>query len=136
MHDSASPCCFLTHPNFSQELDDFLSHHGVQQTTAEEVLEHHERLFLQHFYNSSPMFTNKHLGPAQGFSGFEVYWLHMVIPNSNLSRTQMPKSYFYKTENHISFLCLNSHLQNYKDSKLRAVATKRLSDMLEVIKAH
>lgn len=81
-------------------------------------------------------FPSKHLGIAQGFSGFMVYWIHMVIPNSGLSRTQLPKGYFYKQNGHISFLCLNSHIQNYKDSKLRTVANERLKEIGEVLKTN
>jgi len=73
---------------------------------------------------------------AQGFSGFAVYWLHMVVPNSGVSRTQVPKTYFYKTDDHISFLRLNSHIQNYKDAKLRKIARERLREIIEVLKTH
>jgi hypothetical protein len=82
------------------------------------------------------MFTPKHMGIAQGFGGFTVYWIHLVIPGCNLSRTQFPKAYFYKSDGHISFLCLDSHMQNYKDAKLRIVAGDRLKEITEVIKTH
>jgi len=136
MHDSSSPCCFFHHQSFMIELDQFISKHGTQEASLEETIDHIENLLFAHFYKRSPMFTQKHLGLAQGFSGFTVYWLHMVIPNCNLSRTQFPKAYFYKTDGHISFLCLDSHIQNYKDAKLRATATQRLKEMIEVLKTH
>lgn len=136
MHDSSSPCCFIHHPYFLKELNEFVDKHGSQDASPEEAINNIQNLLITHFYKKSPMFTPKHLGQAQGFNGFNVFWLHMVIPNCNLSRTQLPKAYFYKTDNHISFLCLNSHIQNYKDSKLRVIAADRLQQMIEVIKTH
>lgn len=104
--------------------------------TAEETFKNIERLLVKQFYMKIISITPKHIGIAQGFSGFTVYWLHLIIPNSNLSRTQMPKAYFYMSDSHITFLCLDSHIQNYRDSKLRQVAQKRLEEMIDVLKTH
>ncbi len=136
MHDSSSPCCFVHHPSFIKELEEFVGKHGSQDTSADETINNIQRLLFTHFYNKNPMFTPKHLGQAQGFSAFTIFWLHMVIPNCVLSRTQLPKAYFYKTDGHISFLCLDSHIQDYKDSKLRSVAAERLQEMIELLKTH
>lgn len=136
MHDSSSPCCFVHHSSFMDELEEFISKHCSTDTSAQETMDNIRKLLLKHFYDRIAMFTPKHLGAAQGFGGFTIFWLHMVIPNSNLSRTQLPKAYFYKTDGHISFLCLDSHLQNYKDAKLRAIASARLQEMIEVLKTH
>lgn len=129
-----TPCCFTHHPKFIKELTEFTHKHSVD--SFDEALVNIERLLTKHFYSKIISFTSKHLGIAQGFSGFSVYWIHLIIPNSGISRTQQPKSYFLKLDNHISFLCLNSHIHNYKDSKLRKIAKDRLSDMVEVIKTH
>lgn len=131
-----TPCCFTHHPKFIEEIEKFINHHCSETIATEESIKNIERLLTKHFYEKSLQFTAKHLGQAQGFSGFTVYWLHMVIPNCGLSRTQIPKMHFYKANSHISFLCLNSHLQNYKDSQLRKLAYQRLLEMIEVIKTH
>jgi hypothetical protein len=130
------PCCFVHNPLFLEELDKFIIKHCNVPSNSQETIENIQRLLTKHFFNNYLSFTAKHLGLAQGFDGFTVYWLHLVIPESGLSRTQHPKAYFLKIESHISFLCLNSHLQNYKDSKLRKVAQTRLEDILEVLKTH
>lgn len=130
-----TPCCFVHHPKFYEELTGFISGHAPN-TTIEETISNIERLLVKHFYLKNISFTPKHLGLAQGFSGFTVYWLHLVVPNSNVSRTQLPKAYFYRSDSHISFLCLDSHITNYKDSKLRRVAQERLEDIIEVLKTH
>lgn len=136
MHDSSSLCCFAHHPTFIEELNEFITKYGTADASVDETVRYLENLFETHFYKKIPTFTAKHLGQAQGFNGFTVFWVHMVIPNCNLSRTQYPKAYFYKTDNHLSFLCLDSHLQNYKDAKLRATAIGRLEEMVEVLKTH
>ncbi|MCX6726182.1 MAG: hypothetical protein NT052_02635 [Candidatus Shapirobacteria bacterium] len=128
-----SLCFFTHHPKFIQELEEFINNH-VSASSAEETINNIERLLVKHFYDKDVSFTPKHFGMAQGFNGFEVYWLHMVIPNSGLSRTQVPKAYFYKNNEYISFLCLDSHIQNYKDAKLRKVAEERLREIIEVLK--
>jgi len=136
MHDVSSPCCFIHHSSFILELEEFITKHGFIDASSEETMAGQQNLLLAHFYKNSPRFTAKHCGQAQGFNGYAVYWLHMVVLNCNLSRTQHPKAYFYKTDGHICFLCLDSHIQNYKDSKLRSVANQRLLEMIEVLKTH
>lgn len=131
-----TPCCFIHHPIFIQELSEFIEKHCGTSASQEETINGLEKLLITHFYKRIISFTEKHLGTAQGFNGFSIYWLHMAIPNSGLSRTQMPKMYLYKQDGHISFLCLDSHIQNYKDSKLREVANKRLEEMIEVLKVN
>ena len=123
---------FSHHPRFTQELEEFIEHHCGGNTTATQTVDYIQNLLLKHFDQNSQMFTSKHLGKAEGFDGFLVYWIHLVIPNSGLSRTQVPKAYFYKGHDSLSFLCLDSHLQNYKDAQLRKVARARLEEILEV----
>jgi len=137
MHQTSSSCCFAHHSNFILELDEFVAKYGQSDASSQETITSIQNLLQIHFYgNLGPKFTDKHLGQAQGFNGYLVYWLHMIIPNCKISRTQFPKAYFYKTEGHICFLCLNSHMQNYKDSKLRSIASRRLVEMIEVLKTH
>lgn len=127
--------CFLHHSQCIGELDAFISLHGDSHISTQEAVRHIEKLLLIHFTKMT-QFTPKHLGRAQGFGGYAVYWLHMIIPSCNLSRTQFPKVYFYKEDHHICFLCLDSHVDDYKDAKLRKLAETRLTEMLEVLKAH
>jgi len=124
---------FQHHPNFIEELSEFIDKHCPGRTTAEQTIGYIQNLLTKHFYLKSPMFTPKNIGLAQGFGGYEIYWLHLYIPNSGLSKTQNPKAYFYKTELSISFLCLDSHIENYKDSKLREIAKERLFDMIKTL---
>ena len=136
MSDCTSPCCFVHHSTFISEIEDFISKHCSGPNNSEEAISNIQRLLIKHFYQNDLKFSGKHLGRAQGFDGFSVFWLKMVIPDCGLSRIQLPKAYFLKINDHVCFLCLDSHLQNYKDSKLRKVAKERLDAMLEVLKTH
>ena len=121
------------HPQFLLELEEFISKHCAGTTDASQTIRHIENLLDTHFCKKSPMFTQKHLGLAQGFDGYPVYFLHMMIPNSGLSRTQQPKAYFFYNKTYLSFLCLGSHIENYKDSKLRKIALTRLVEILKAL---
>lgn len=124
---------FCHHQDCIKELEEFIEKHCSGNTSAELTIKYLETLITKHF-EICPTLTKKHLGYAEGFKGFEVYWFHTIIPNSGLSRTQHPKSYFYKNKDIICFLCLNSHINNYKDSKLRKLAQQRLEEILNVLK--
>jgi len=119
---------------FLTELEEFIRKHCSGQSSSEITLQLLENLLVKHFYYKQPQFTPKHLGPASGFYGYAVYFFHMIIPYSGLSKTQQPKCYLYKTDETISFLCLNSHVENYDDSKLRKIAKQRLAEIIEVLK--
>jgi hypothetical protein len=126
---------FNHHPKFTEELEEFITKHTSGNTTASLTVEYLERLLDEHFIKNNIQFTKKHLGRAPGFGAHEVYFLHLAIPDGGLSRTQYPKAYLFKYKTIISFLCLDSHIQNYKDSELRKVAGKRLTEILELIKS-
>lgn len=124
---------FQHHPKFLEELESFVSHSCSGNSSADLTIQYHQNLLNEQFCGSSPVYTKKHMGAAQGFGAYSVYWLHMIIPEGKLTRTQNPKCYFLKLDGIISFLCLDSHISDYKDSKLRKIANQRLNDILEVI---
>lgn len=130
---NTNPIVFLHHPKFLEELEKFIKDHCHEPASLDETIETIQNLLRKHFYENNIQFTHKHLGLAQGFGGYGVYWFHLIIPNSGLSRTQFPKSYFLKTSNVISFLCLDSHITNYKEAELRKLAQKRLEEILVVV---
>jgi hypothetical protein len=51
-----------------------------------------------------------------------------------LKESNTLKAYFYMQEGTISILCCDSHIDDYKDAKLRSIAKERLYEMLEVFK--
>ena len=127
-------CKFVHHPKFVLELDEFIGKSCSSDASSDQTIKYSENLLEIHFWGSvGPQFSGKHFGQAQGFGAFSVFFLHIVIPNGSLSRTQYPKAYLFKYDDIISFLCLDSHITNYKDNKLRSMAQKRISEVLTLL---
>ena len=126
---------FYHHASFIDELARFVRKHCYNGSTAESTLKHIEKLLANHFARP-PLISPKHLGRATGFGAYTVYFHRLFIGNCRLTRTQHPKCYFYMPDiNLISILCCDSHIDDYKDRKLRETAQERLSDMLEALKS-
>lgn len=125
---------FQHHPSFLEELDKFVRKHCYNGITVEIALKHIENLLISHFERKCSISPN-HLGRAPGFGAYTIYFYRLFIGNCNLRRTQHPKSYFYMQESTISILCCDSHIDDYKDAKLRDTAKERLHEMLEVFKS-
>lgn len=121
---------FYHHPEFIEELEKFIEKHCNNQANAETTIIQTQNLLIQQFYKRIISFPQKHFGRAPGFGAYEVYWLHLVVPNSGLSSKQMPKTYLIKYNNTLSFVCLDSHIENYKDSKLRTTAQERIGQLI------
>ena len=121
---------FHHHPKFLDELDKFIGKSCSGNASVELTLKYIEKLIEGYLVDPSSI-SPKLIGRAQGFGGHYVYWFKIMIPNGGLRKTQNPKSYFYHNDDLMSFLCLDSHIQNYKDSKLRKVAQNRLDDIIQ-----
>jgi hypothetical protein len=128
-------CKFNHHPKFVSDLDDFIGKSCSSNASSDQTITYMENLLGIHFFgNVGPQFSGKHFGQAQGFGAFTVYFLHMAVPNGGLSRTKYPKAYLLKYDDNLCFLCLDSHITNYKDSKLRKIAEERINDILVLLK--
>ena len=123
---------FRHHPSFEAELNKFVKRHCRGEETGETVLKHAQNLLTKYFDKRCSI-SPEHLAPARGFGDNPIFFYRLIIPNSDLRRTQYPKSYFYKQDTLISMLCCDSHLDGYKDAQLRDIARKRLFEMLELI---
>lgn len=127
-------CNFYHHPSFKDELGEFIERHCAgQQADVATTIEYTERGLYNHLFKRNISFSSKHFGRASGFGAYEVYWLRLFIPNSGISKTQQPKVYLLKHQSTISILCLDSHIQNYKDSKLRNAASIRIQEVAELV---
>jgi hypothetical protein len=126
---------FHHHPSFLEELDKFVRKHCHNSATVDITLKHIEKLLSSHF-ERPPLISSKHLGQATGFGAYTIYFHHLFIGNCGLTRTQHPKCYFYMPDsNLISILCCDSHIDDYKNRKLKETAGERLHEMLEVFKS-
>ena len=121
---------FHHHPKFLDELDKFIGKSCSGNASVELTLKYIEKLIEGHL-NGPSSISPKLIGRAQGFGGHYVYWFKIIIPNGGLRKNQNPKSYFFFGENVISFLCIGSHLHNYKEPKLSRIARTRLNDIIQ-----
>lgn len=127
---------FIHHPAFVKELDDFVANHCSGLASAEITIGQTEKLLFKQIFEKETVISAKQFGRAEGFGAFEVYWLHMIVADAGLTRTQYPKAYIYRQDDVLSILCCGNHIDNYKDEKLRKIANARLQEIIEVIKAH
>lgn len=57
-----------------------------------------------------------------------LWKIELVIPNSGLRPNQWPRVWFAVKGAIIVFLCIASHVDNYKDKEINYLALSRLSD--------
>lgn len=53
----------------------------------------------------------------------------LVVPNSGLRPNQWPRLWFVVRGEIIAFLCISTHIDNYKDTKMNNLALTRISDI-------
>lgn len=57
-----------------------------------------------------------------------LWKIELVIPNSGLRPNQWPRMWFVVKGTIIAFLCISSHIDNYKDEDMNRLALSRVSD--------
>lgn len=124
---------FHHHPRCIDELEKYLRKHCGSKTALDDTIEKNQVLLYETLVKKNPLIGPKHLGRAEGFGAYEVYWLKMAILSAGLSYKQFPKVYILKLDGVISFLCIDSHITNYQDAILRKLAKSRIEEILEVI---
>jgi len=58
-----------------------------------------------------------------------LWKIELVIPNSGLKPNQWPRVWFAVKGATIAFLCISSHVDNYKDDEINRLALNRLTDI-------
>jgi hypothetical protein len=53
----------------------------------------------------------------------------LVVPGSNLRPNQYPRMWFAVKGAVIAFLCISSHIDNYKDAEIDKIAISRVTDL-------
>jgi hypothetical protein len=124
---------FYHYPSFENELQHFIDKHTSSDYLAHRTIAETENLLEVHFCQYD-QFSKKNFGLAPGVGPYKIYYLKgLVIANSGLTKNQHPKSYLLKVDHKIGFLCLGSHIENYKDEKLRKLALKRAEELFPVL---
>jgi len=117
----------------------FLYHDGVQKETA--ALERRfptiragfsafEKLCEVQFHPTNPQQV---IAPAKlhRISQNDIWTLwkiELVIPNSGLRPSQFPRMWFVVRGGIIVFLCIATHIDNYKDQEMDRLALSRVTD--------
>lgn len=124
---------YFHYSSFEQELQEFINKHTDSDYTAIRAIKETENLLSVHFCRTE-QFTPKNMGLAPNTGAYKIYFLkRLVIGNTGLSKEKFPKCYFLMIDHKIGFLCLGSHVENYKDEKLRKNAIERASELFPLL---
>ncbi len=58
-----------------------------------------------------------------------IWKIELVVPKSNLRPNQYPRMWFAVKGAVIAFLCISTHIDNYKDSNMDRLAFSRVTDL-------
>jgi hypothetical protein len=58
-----------------------------------------------------------------------MWKVELVIPDSGLRPNQYPRMWFAVKGAIIAFLCISTHIDNYKDDEINQLAFSRITDL-------
>ncbi|HLC49325.1 MAG TPA: hypothetical protein VJI96_03005 [Candidatus Andersenbacteria bacterium] len=125
--NSLNKAAFIRHPGFEKEVKKF-----SRKTTAfNEALATLERLLAVQFNPISPqiVITPKNLHRIAFSAEYEL-WKVNCVATKGLRKSQMPRIYFARRGAEIFFLCMGTHIDNYDDGELKAIALSRIQTFL------
>lgn len=117
----------------------FLYHDGIQKEiaalerrfrTLRDGLKTFERLCEAQFNPTDPrqIIAPAKLHRVQQNDVWTLWKVELVVPNSGLRPNQWPRMWFVVKGSIIAFLCISSHIDNYKDKEMNQLALSRLAD--------
>ena len=59
-----------------------------------------------------------------------LWKVELVVPDSNLRPNQYPRMWFVVKGSIVIFLCISTHIDNYKDNESTALALSRVTDFI------
>lgn len=119
---------------------EFLYHDGIQKEIAAQERRFHrirdgfkafERLCEVQFHPTNPMQV---IAPAKLHritrNDIWTMWkVELVIPDSGLRPSQYPRMWFAVKGAVIAFLCISTHIDNYKDTEIDKSTFSRVTDL-------
>lgn len=119
---------------------EFLYHDGIQKEiavltrrfrTIRDGFASFERLCEMQFHSINPrqVIAPAKLHRVRQNDLWTLWKVELVIPNSNLRPNQWPRMWFVVKGAMIAFLCISSHIDNYKDLEIDSLALSRISDL-------
>lgn len=93
-----------------------------------------EKLLIKHFESDfGPVIGSKSLYFVSETGDIEMWKVHCAV--RGLRKNQRPRIYFFQhSKNKLSFLCFGTHLDNYDDQKIRAIAIFRAKEIIDIHK--
>ena len=119
---------------------EFLYHDGLQKEIAalerrfrniREGLKSFERLCEVQFNPTDPkqIIAPAKLHRVTQNDIWSMWKVELVIPKSNLRPNQYPRMWFAVKGSVIAFLCISTHIDNYKDGAMDNLASVRVTDI-------
>ena len=118
---------FIYHPKLEREIAVLERRfHNLR-----EALKSFERLCEVQFNPIKPQIV---IAPAKlhriSQNNIWTLWkIELIIPKSGLRPNQFPRLWFCVRGEKIGFLCIVTHMDNYKDNDMNAIAKERLTDI-------
>ena len=132
MSDEEFRCQFAHSERVMKDLAKYFKKYSRSKAkdNLERTINDAERLLDHHFDSSTFRLPVSACNHSFNHGTFEIYYFRLSPVGTNLSKTQRPKVYFYRSGSQVGFLCFGTHVDNYSDSELRKIATERLNEML------
>lgn len=119
---------------------EFLYHDGIKKEIA--VLERRFRYIRKGFsiferlceVQFNPTNPKQIIAPAKLHritqnDVWAMWKVELVVPNSGLRSNQCPRMWFAVKGINITFLCISTHIDNYKDKEMDNIALSRVTDV-------
>lgn len=118
---------FIYHPKLEKEIVAL----SRRFNNIKEGLESFQRLCEVQFHPTDPQ---RVIAPAKLHritqNDIWTLWkIELVIPKSGLRPNQFPRMWFCVQGVRIGFLCIATHIDNYRDDDMDRIASERLNDI-------
>ena len=119
---------------------EFLYHDGIQKEIAAQErrfrrirdgFKAFERLCEAQFHPTNPMqvIAPAKLHRIKQNNIWTMWKVDLVIPDSGLRPNQYPRMWFAVKGVIVAFLCISTHIDNYKDDEMNRLALSRITDL-------
>jgi hypothetical protein len=115
---------FSSHPKFDKELGTFLKKHHKDDGWLFKL----QNLLTSNYEKRTVNLSQEVIPPVGAYEGYKVHKVHMVI--GGISKNDRPRVCFAIKDSTIIFLCFGTHIDNYKNSVLVAIAIERIKEFI------
>ncbi len=118
---------FILHPNFQKET----AKHKKRFSNLDGDIKKFERLCEIQFHpiTPRPIIAPGKLHRRTENAVWQIWKVELVVTKTNLRPNQFPRVWFAVEGSKIAFLCIQTHMDNYKDNDIDAIASERVKDI-------